>query len=140
VAKTLKKPLIIHTRSANDDALKVLKQEGAEAVGGVIHCFSEDESFAKQALALNFYISFSGIVTFKNAQTIQQVAKQIPEDRFLIETDSPYLAPVPFRGQSNTPLYLPHVAKQLAQLRGVEIEVIAKQSTANFHRLFATSC
>lgn len=139
VAKTLKKPLIIHTRDAGDDTLAVLKKEGAKDIGGVIHCFSEDLEFAKKALALNFYISFSGIVTFKNALAIQQAAKQIPDDKFLIETDSPYLAPVPFRGQSNTPLYVRHVAKQLALLRGVNIETIARQSTANFHRLFGTS-
>ncbi|MDQ7090993.1 MAG: TatD family hydrolase [Methylococcales bacterium] len=138
VAKALKKPLIIHTREAGHDALDVLEQEGAAEVGGVIHCFTEDWEFAKKALALNFYISFSGIVTFKNALAIQEAAKQIPNDKFLIETDSPYLAPVPFRGKPNYPLYVPYVAKQLALLRDVDIDTIATQSTANFNRLFGT--
>lgn len=138
VAKDLKKPLIIHNREAGDDVLALLKKEGADEVGGVIHCFTEDWAFAKKAMALNFYISFSGIVTFKNARAIQEAAKQIPDDKFLIETDSPYLSPVPFRGKPNYPIYVRHVAEQLALLRGVDIETIARQSTANFHALFAT--
>ncbi len=136
VAKKLKKPLIIHTREAGHDALDVLKKEGADEVGGIIHCFTEDWEFAEKALELNFYISFSGIVTFKNALAIQIAAKKIPEDKFLIETDSPYLTPVPFRGKPNYPLYVHYVAEKLALLRGVDVKTIAKQSTANFHTLF----
>jgi TatD DNase family protein len=136
VAKAVKKPLIIHTREAAEDTLTILKQENAHEVGGVIHCFSEDWEFAQQAIALNFYISFSGIVTFKNALQIQHAAKQVPSDRFLIETDSPYLAPAPFRSKQNYPLYIKYVAEKLAELRDTSIEEIAAQSTANFYRLF----
>ncbi|NOQ34841.1 MAG: YchF/TatD family DNA exonuclease [Methylococcaceae bacterium] len=138
VAKTLNKPLIIHTREAGHDALDVLKKEGADEVGGIIHCFTEDWEFAKKALELNFYISFSGIVTFKNALAIKEVAQLVPADKFLIETDSPYLAPVPFRGKPNYPTYVPYVAEHLAELRGCTVEEIAAQSTANFHKLFGT--
>jgi len=116
--------------------LRILREEHAEQVGGVIHCFTEDWEFAEQALALNFYISFSGIVTFNSAKTIQEVAKRVPADKFLIETDSPYLAPVPHRGRPNYPTYVRHVAEQLATLRGTTVETIAQQSTANFYRLF----
>jgi len=105
-AKALKKPLIIHTREAKHDTLRMLEEEGASEVGGIIHCFTEDWEFAKKALDLNFYISFSGIVTFNSAKEIQEVAKKVPADRFLIETDSPYLAPVPFRGRPNYPTYV----------------------------------
>jgi len=136
VAKELKKPLIIHTREAGADTLAILKKEGADRIGGIIHCFTEDWEFAQEALALNFYISFSGIVTFKNAAKIQEVAKKIPNDSFLIETDSPYLAPVPFRGKPNYPLYVRYVAEKLALLRNVDVNIIAKQSTTNFHTLF----
>ena len=136
VAKHLKKPLIIHTREAKHDALDILAQEGADEVGGVIHCFTEDWEFAQKALALNFYISFSGIVTFKNAQAIQEAAAKIPDDKFLIETDSPYLAPVPFRGKANYPHHVAHVAEKLASLRGVDVQTIATQSSANFKTLF----
>ncbi len=136
VAKTVKKPLIIHTRAAGQDVLEVLAREGADEVGGVIHCFTEDWAFAQQALALNFYISFSGIVTFKNATAIQEAATRIPAERFLIETDAPYLAPAPFRGKPNYPTYVSYIAKQLAQLRGETVENIALQSTANFYALF----
>ncbi len=139
VAKTVQKPLIIHTREAGTDALTVLANEGAKEVGGIIHCFSEDWAFAEQALELDFYISFSGIVTFKNALAIQEVAQKVPADRFLIETDSPYLAPTPFRGKPNYPQYVSHVAKKLAELRGTSVEEIATQSTANFHRLFPST-
>lgn len=137
VAKTLNKPLIIHTREAGHDSLDVLKAEGAEQVGGIIHCFTEDWAYAKKALDLNFYISFSGIVTFKNAQAIQEVAQKIPADRFLIETDSPYLAPVPYRGKPNYPTYVRHVAEQIAELRNSSVEDIAELSRDNFYRLFA---
>lgn len=138
VAKALNKPLIIHTREAGHDALDILAEEGANEVGGIIHCFTENWEFAQKALALNFYISFSGIVTFKNALAIKEAAKLVPSDKFLIETDSPYLAPVPFRGKPNYPTYVPYVAEHLAELRGCSIEEIAAQSTANFHTLFGT--
>jgi TatD DNase family protein len=136
VAKAVKKPLIIHTRAAGEDTLKVLAAEGANEVGGVIHCFTEDWEFAQKAIELNFYISFSGIVTFKNALAIQDAAKRVPAERFLIETDSPYLAPTPFRGKPNYPTYVKYVAQQLAALREASVEEIAAQSSANFYRLF----
>lgn len=135
-AKQLKKPLIIHTRDAGDDTLKILQEEGADSVGGVIHCFTENWEFARHALNLNFYISFSGIVTFKNAKAIQDAAKKVPADRYLIETDSPYLAPVPFRGKPNYPIYVKQVASCLAELRNTSLAVIAEQSSHNFCRLF----
>jgi TatD DNase family protein len=135
-AKILKKPLIIHTREAKDDTLRILKEEGAGEVGGVIHCFTEDWEFAQKALDLNFFISFSGIVTFNNATVIKEVAKKVPADRFLIETDSPYLAPVPFRGRSNYPIYVRYVAEQIAELRGIPVNKIADISTKNFYDLF----
>lgn len=136
VAKELNKPLIIHTREAGHDSLDVLAQEGAEQVGGIIHCFTEDWAYAEKALQLGFYISFSGIVTFKNAEQIKDVARKVPADRFLIETDSPYLAPVPFRGKPNYPTYVPYVAEHLAELRNTSVAEIARQSSANFNRLF----
>lgn len=136
VAKELNKPLIIHTREAGHDSLDVLAQEGAEQVGGIIHCFTEDWAYAEKALELGFYISFSGIVTFKNAEQIKDVARKVPADRFLIETDSPYLAPVPFRGKPNYPTYVPYVAEHLAELRNTSVAEIARQSSANFNRLF----
>ena len=135
-AKVLKKPLIIHTREAKQDTLRILQEENASEVGGIIHCFTEDWDFAQQALDLNFYISFSGIVTFNSAKDIQEVAKKISADRFLIETDSPYLAPVPFRGRPNYPTYVRYVAEQIAKLRDTSAEAIAQQSTANFYQLF----
>ena len=135
-AKAVKKPLIIHTREAGQDSLEVLENEGAEEAGGIIHCFTEDWAYAKRALDLGFYISFSGIVTFKNAMSIKEVAKKIPADRFLIETDSPYLAPVPYRGKPNYPLYVRHVAEHIAELRDTTIEEIAQLSTDNFNTLF----
>ncbi|PPC89609.1 MAG: TatD family deoxyribonuclease [Methylobacter sp.] len=136
VAKTTGKPLIIHTREARDDTLAILREEKAEEVGGIIHCFTEDWEFAKQALELNFYISFSGIVTFNNAKAIKEVAKKVPQDRFLIETDSPYLAPAPFRGKPNYPTYVRYVAEYIAELRGQPVEQIAQLSSRNFYRLF----
>jgi TatD DNase family protein len=137
VAKILHKPLIIHTRDAGHDALDVLKQEGADQVGGIIHCFTEDWEYAQKAMDLNFYISFSGIVTFKNALAIKEVAQKIPADRFLIETDSPYLAPVPFRGKPNYPTYVRYVAEHIAELRHMTVTEVAKLSSENFYRLFA---
>lgn len=136
VAKALHKPLIIHTREAGHDALTVLQEQGADQIGGIIHCFTEDWAFAKKALDLNFYISFSGIVTFKNAHAIKEVAQKIPEDRFLIETDSPYLAPVPYRGKPNYPTYVRYVAEHIAELRGTHVAKIAELSRNNFYRLF----
>jgi TatD DNase family protein len=135
-AKTLKKPLIIHTRDAKQDTLRILQEENAAEVGGIIHCFTEDWEFAQGALDLNFYISFSGIVTFNSAKEIKEVAKKVPADRFLIETDSPYLAPVPHRGKPNYPTYVRHVAEQIAELRGTSFNCIGNQSTENFYKLF----
>ncbi|MGR9086127.1 MAG: TatD family hydrolase [Gammaproteobacteria bacterium] len=135
-AKALQKPLIIHTREAKIDTLRILKDEGADAIGGIIHCFTEDWDFAVQALELNFYISFSGIVTFNSAKEIKAVAQKIPSDRFLIETDSPYLAPAPYRGKPNYPTYVRYVAEHLAELRGTSFHHIAELSTQNFYRLF----
>lgn len=140
-ARQVQLPLVIHTRSASDDTIAILKEEGeqggAGAAGGVFHCFTESMDVARAALDLGFYISFSGILTFKSAADLREVAKFVPEDRFLIETDSPYLAPVPYRGKTNNPSYVPFVAQQLAQLRGCSSEEIGRQTTVNFHRLFA---
>ena len=139
VSKMTGKPLIIHTREAGQDSLDVLAKQGADQVGGIIHCFTEDWAYAEYALDLGFYISFSGIVTFKNAKQIQEVAKKVPAERFLIETDSPYLAPVPHRGKPNYPTYVRYVAEYLAQLRETSVDDIAQQSSENFHRLFPTT-
>jgi TatD DNase family protein len=133
------KPLIIHTREARADTLQILSEEGAERVGGVLHCFTEDWETAKAALELNFYISLSGILTFRNAETIQDVARRLPEDRLLVETDSPYLAPIPMRGKPNYPAYVRYVAEFLAELRGVSVEHLAKVTNDNFFRLFSTA-
>lgn len=135
-AKNLKKPLIIHMRDAKDDTLRLLREESAQDVGGVMHCFTEDWSTAKLALELGFYISFSGIVTFKNAASIQDAARNIPIDRMLIETDAPYLAPVPLRGKKNEPAYLRHTAAFIADLRGISLDDVATQTTKNFFTLF----
>ena len=137
-AKACGKPLVVHSRDAKEDTLKILEQENAGEVGGVIHCFSEDWDMAARALDLNFQISFSGIVTFKNARSIQEVAAKIPEDRYLIETDSPYLAPVPYRGKANYPLYVRHVAEKIAELRGEPYARVVERSADNFYRLFGT--
>lgn len=137
VAKKLNKPLIIHTRDAQQDTLAILRDEGAEQVGGILHCFTESWEMAKQAIDMGFYISFSGIVTFKNASALREVAKKVPDDKFLIETDAPYLAPVPHRGKQNQPAYVVEVAKHLASIRGQSVETIAKLSTDNFNRLFS---
>jgi TatD DNase family protein len=139
-ARQVRKPLIIHTRSASADTIAILKEEGedggAEAAGGVFHCFTETAQVARAALDLGFFVSFSGIVTFKNAQDLRDVASFVPLDRLLIETDSPYLAPVPFRGKTNDPSLVPYVAKQLAQLRGLPVEDIGRITSENFERLF----
>ncbi|MCI0653024.1 MAG: TatD family hydrolase [Methylococcaceae bacterium] len=135
-AKKIGKPLVVHSRDAKEDTLKVLREEGAEEVGGVIHCFTEDWDMAVRAMELDFHISFSGIVTFKNAQSVREVAQKIPHDRYLIETDSPYLAPVPYRGKTNYPIYVRHVAEQIAELRGESFAQVAETSADNFYRLF----
>jgi TatD DNase family protein len=134
-------PLVVHTRSACDDTLGILREEGARCApgdgpGGVFHCFTESEAVARAALDLGFYISFSGILTFKTAQALREVAAFVPLDRCLIETDSPYLAPVPHRGQTNSPAYVPLVAQQIAALKGVTVEVVARATSDNFERLF----
>lgn len=130
------KPLVIHTRESADDTLRLLAEEGAQAVGGVMHCFTENWEVAQRALDLGFYISFSGIVTFKNALAIKEVAQKTPLDRILVETDSPYLAPVPYRGKQNQPAYVLHVAEEIARLRGIGLEDVASATTDNFFRLF----
>ncbi|MDH5784926.1 MAG: TatD family hydrolase [Chromatiales bacterium] len=135
-AKACNKPLIIHCREARDDTLRILEEEGAESVGGIMHCFVEDLATAERAMELGFYISFSGIVTFNSATDLKEVAKTIPADRILVETDAPYLAPVPYRGKSNQPAYVREVAECIAQLRGVSYAEIASQSGENFIRLF----
>ncbi len=136
VAKKLSKPLIIHTRAAQEDTLAIMREESASEVGGILHCFTESWEMAEQAIALGFYISFSGIITFKNATALREVAAKVPDDKFLIETDAPYLAPVPHRGKENQPAYVVEVAKHLASIRGQSVETIAKLSTDNFNRLF----
>lgn len=130
------KPLIVHTRSAPEDTLRILKEEGAERIGGVLHCFTESWSVAQEAMMMGFYISFSGIVTFKNAVALKEVAQKVPLDRMLIETDSPYLAPTPFRGKTNQPAYVRHVAEEIARLRDVSVDAIGEATSANFFRLF----
>jgi TatD DNase family protein len=134
------KPLVVHTRESALDTLRLLKEEGADAVGGVMHCFTEDWAVATQALDLGFYLSFSGIVTFKNAAIVKDVAQKCPLDRMLIETDSPYLAPVPYRGKQNEPAYVLHVAEEIARLRSMTVEAVAKATTENFIRLFNIPC
>lgn len=129
-------PLVVHTRSASADTLAILKEEGAEAAGGVFHCFTETDAVARAALDLGFYISFSGILTFKTAADLREVARFVPLDRCLIETDSPYLAPVPYRGKTNSPAYVPFVARQIAELKGVPVEEVAAATSMNFETLF----
>jgi len=135
-AREAQKPLIIHTREAREDTINILQQEQAQEVGGVMHCFTESWEMAQAAMDMNFYISFSGIVTFKNATELKEVARKMPLERMLIETDSPYLAPVPFRGKPNIPAYVVNVAEYIAQLRDTSIDEIAQVTTANFKRLF----
>ena len=135
-AKQSGKPLIIHTREAADDTLRIMREEGAGAIGGVMHCFTESWEVARAALDLNFHISFSGIVTFRNADALREVARQVPDDRLLIETDAPYLAPVPFRGKTNEPAFVRHVAECLANLRQSDMDSIADITTRNFFALF----
>ncbi len=135
-AKSVNKPLIIHNRNVGEDITRILKEEGAEEVGGVMHCFVENWETAQKAMEMNFYISFSGIVTFKNAKEVQEVAKQVPLERMLVETDSPYLTPVPYRGKPNQPGYTRYVAEFIAKLKGISFEQVAEQTSANFFSLF----
>jgi TatD DNase family protein len=129
-------PLVVHTRSASDDTVAILQEEGGGAVRGVFHCFTETQAVADAALALGFHISFSGILTFRNAQALREVARRVPMERCLIETDSPYLAPMPYRGKTNQPAYVPHVAAELARIKGLEVADIAAATTRNFGELF----
>ena len=142
-ARQARLPLVIHTRAASDDTLAMLREEGEDgssgAAGGVFHCFTETAQVARAALDLGFYISFSGILTFKSAQELRDVAAFVPLDRLLIETDSPYLAPVPYRGKTNNPSYVPHVAAQLAALRQLPVQEIAQITSRNFERLFTAA-
>lgn len=141
-AKATGKPLIIHTRNAAEDTLRIMQEEGAAEVGGVMHCFTESWEVAQAAIAMGFYISFSGIVTFKNAQALKHVAQLVPLHKVLVETDSPYLAPIPFRGKTNQPGYVRHVAEEVARLRDIPLQTLIDATTANFFTLFkhATPC
>ncbi len=135
-AKALQKPLIIHTRAARADTLAIMDEHQAQEVGGVFHCFTEDLAMAKAGIERGFYISLSGIVTFKNASELQEVVKQLPLDRLLVETDAPYLTPVPYRGKQNHPALVREVANFVAQLKGVSLEALAEQTSENFYQLF----
>lgn len=139
-ARRARKPLVIHTRASADDTLRIMQEEGADEAGGVMHCFTETADVARAALNLGFHISFSGIVTFKSARDLQAVATEVPLERLLIETDSPYLAPVPMRGKVNEPGYVPHVAAKIAQLKGLPVEEIAGRTSMNASRLFNCLC
>ena len=135
-ARQCRKPLIVHTRAAADDTIALLREEGAHEVGGVMHCFTETREVARAALDLGFHISFSGIVTFKSAKELREVAKFVPLDRMLIETDSPYLAPTPHRGKTNQPAWVMHVAEEIARLRGMSLDSVGRTTTENFFNLF----
>lgn len=135
-AKLAGKPLVIHTRNSADDTLRIMQEEGADAVGGVMHCFTENEQVAQAAIELGFYISFSGIVTFKNAVALKQTASRVPLHHMLIETDSPYLAPVPYRGKTNQPAFVRHVAEEIANLHNTSVEAVGEATTQNFFTLF----
>ena len=139
-ARKLAKPLVIHTRASAEDTLRVMREEGAEEVGGVMHCFTETMEVAEGAMAMGFHISFSGIVTFKNAKDLKEVARRVPAERMLVETDSPYLAPVPHRGKQNQPAFVKHVAEEVAALRGIGFDELARATTGNFFRLFTHAC
>ncbi|AUX93091.1 metal-dependent hydrolase [Mixta gaviniae] len=136
VGRELNKPVIVHTRDARDDTLAILREEQVEGCGGVLHCFTEDRETAAKLLDMGFYISFSGIVTFRNAEALRDAARYVPLDRLLVETDSPYLAPVPHRGKENQPAFTRDVADYMAVLKGVEVETLAQATTENFSRLF----
>lgn len=135
-AKIVKKPLIVHTRSASEDTIRILKEEGADQIGGVMHCFTESYEVAKAAMDLGFYISFSGIVTFKSAKDLQETCKRVPIDRMLIETDSPYLAPIPYRGKTNEPAWVAKVGEYIATLKGISIDELAASTSSNFFKCF----
>lgn len=135
-ARECGKPLIIHTRSAAEDTLRIMREEGADQVGGVMHCFTESLEVAEQAIALNFHISLSGIVTFKNARELHEVARRVPLERLLIETDAPYLAPVPHRGKTNEPAFVAHVGARVAELKGLTPDQVGVATSDNFFRLF----
>ena len=135
-ARECGKPLIIHTRAAAEDTLRIMREEGAREAGGVMHCFTESWEVAEAAMEMGFYISFSGIVTFKNAKALKEVAQRVPLESMLVETDAPYLAPIPHRGKTNQPGYVKHVAIEIALLKGVTLEQVAQQTTNNYHRLF----
>lgn len=136
-ARRVRKPLVIHTRSAAADTLRIMAEEGAGQVGGVLHCFTESMETAQAAIGMGFHISFSGIVTFKNAVDLKEVARALPLDRILVETDSPYLAPVPFRGKTNHPALVRYVAEEVARLRGISFEALAEATSENFFSLFS---
>ena len=138
-ARLCNKPLIIHTREAAEDTLRIMEEEGADTVGGAMHCFTESWEVAQRAMALNFYISFSGIVTFKKAVGLKDIATRVPLERMLIETDSPYLAPVPHRGKTNQPAFVKHIAEEIAALRGISLDQVAEATTRNFFKLFKVS-
>ena len=135
-AITSQKPLIIHTRSASEDTIRILKEEGADRIGGVMHCFTESLEVAKAAMEMGFFISFSGIVTFKSAKDLQETCKQVPLERMLIETDSPYLAPIPYRGKINEPAWVAKVGEFIANLKGIPLALLAKQTSSNFYECF----
>ncbi len=135
-ARACGKPLVVHTREAAADTLAILAEEGAKEAGGVMHCFTESWEVAQGALDLGFYISFSGIITFRSAEALREVARQVPLERMLVETDSPYLAPVPHRGKTNQPAYVRHVAEEVARLHGVSVEEVGRATSENFFRLF----
>ena len=135
-AVATQKPLIVHTRSASEDTIRILKEEGADQIGGVMHCFTESYEVAKAAMDLGFYISFSGIVTFKSAVDLQETCKRVPLDRMLIETDSPYLAPIPYRGKTNEPAWVSKVGEFVAELKGVSVELLADHTSRNFFQCF----
>ena len=138
-ARATRKPLVIHTRSAAEDTLRIMREEQAGEAGGVMHCFTESLAVAEAAIEQGFYISFSGIVTFKNATTLREVAAAIPLERMLIETDSPYLAPVPHRGRTNQPGFVKYVAEEIARIRGMTVDAVGEATTQNFFRLFDTA-
>jgi len=138
-ARACRKPLIVQSRAAPEDTIRILREEKAHEVSGVMHCFTESVEIAIQAIDLNFYISFSGIVTFKNATQLKEVARRVALGRMLIETDAPYLAPVPFRGKTNEPALVKHVAEEIARLKGISLEAVAQATSANFFKLFGVS-
>lgn len=134
-AREIGKPLVVHTREAAEDTLRIMEEEGAGKVGGIMHCFTETPQIAEQALALGFHISISGIVTFKNAEQVREVVRQVPLERLLLETDAPYLAPVPYRGKTNQPAYVRHVAEKVAEVKSISIECVMDQTSRNFFTL-----